>query len=103
MFSEHMGSTGDINDPTYSEPIVKRWNQKVKEGDAYLVGRPEYNHSVPSVLKNAIDSVFVSFAFATSRWPPSATAAGSERGLGRSSTWPRSPRRQRRCPCERAS
>jgi NAD(P)H-dependent FMN reductase len=63
MFSEHMGSIGDINDPTYSEPIVKRWNQKVKEGDAYLVVTPEYNHSVPGVLKNAIDSVFISFAF----------------------------------------
>ena len=63
MFSEHMGSIGDFNDPTYSEPIVKRWNQKVKEGDAYLVVTPEYNHSVPGVLKNAIDSVFVSFAF----------------------------------------
>jgi NAD(P)H-dependent FMN reductase len=24
---------------------------------------PEYNHSIPAVLKNAIDSVFVSFAF----------------------------------------
>jgi NAD(P)H-dependent FMN reductase len=24
---------------------------------------PEYNHSIPGVLKNAIDSVFVSFAF----------------------------------------
>jgi hypothetical protein len=24
---------------------------------------PEYNHSIPGVLKNAIDNVFVSFAF----------------------------------------
>jgi hypothetical protein len=28
-----------------------------------LVITPEYNHSVPGVLKNAIDSVWVSFAF----------------------------------------
>jgi NAD(P)H-dependent FMN reductase len=62
MFGEHFGTIGDFNDPTYSEPIVKRWNQKVREGDAYLVVTPEYNHSVPGVLKNAIDSVFVSFA-----------------------------------------
>jgi len=37
--------------------------QKIKEADAYLVITPEYNHSVPGVLKNAIDSVWVSFAF----------------------------------------
>jgi NAD(P)H-dependent FMN reductase len=62
MFGEHLGSIGDINDPTYSDPIVKRWNQKVKQADAYLVITPEYNHSVPGVLKNAFDNVFVSFA-----------------------------------------
>ena len=63
IFAEHMGSIGDFNDPTYSAPIVRAWNRKVKEADAYLVITPEYNHSVPGVLKNAIDSVFVSFAF----------------------------------------
>jgi NAD(P)H-dependent FMN reductase len=63
MFAEHMGTIGDFNDPTYSDPIVKRWNQKIKEADAYLVVTPEYNHSIPGVLKNAIDSVWVSFAF----------------------------------------
>jgi NAD(P)H-dependent FMN reductase len=63
IFSEHFGTIGDLQDPTYSEPIVKRWNQKIKEGEAYLVVTPEYNHSVAGVLKNAIDSVFVSFAF----------------------------------------
>src|SRR6202042_1407813 len=43
-------------------PVVKRWNQKIAEADAYVFVTPEYNHSVPAVLKNAIDSVFVSFA-----------------------------------------
>ena len=63
MFGEHFGTIGDIRNPTYSAPIVKRWNQKVKEADAYLIVTPEYNHSIPGVLKNAIDSVFVSFGF----------------------------------------
>lgn len=63
IFAEHVGTIGDFADPTYSQPIVKRWNQKIKEADAYLVITPEYNHSVPGVLKNAIDNVFVSFAF----------------------------------------
>jgi NAD(P)H-dependent FMN reductase len=63
MFGEHRGSIGDFSDPSYSDPIVRRWNKKIAEADAYLVVTPEYNHSVPGVLKNAIDSVFVSFAF----------------------------------------
>jgi NAD(P)H-dependent FMN reductase len=63
MFAEHLGTIGDFNDPTYSDPLVRRWNHKIKEADAYLVITPEYNHSVPGVLKNAIDSVWVSFAF----------------------------------------
>ncbi len=63
MFAEHVGTIGDFGDPTYSAPIVREWNHKIKEADAYLFITPEYNHSVPGVLKNAIDSVFVSFAF----------------------------------------
>jgi len=63
FFAEHLGTVGDFNDPTYSDPLVRRWNRKIKEADAYLVITPEYNHSVPGVLKNAIDSVWVSFAF----------------------------------------
>jgi NAD(P)H-dependent FMN reductase len=62
FFSEHMGTIGDFSDPTYSEPIVKAWNNKIKEGDAYVIITPEYNHSLPGVLKNAIDSLFLSFA-----------------------------------------
>lgn len=63
IFAEHVGTIGDFSDPTYSEPIVRRWNHKIKEADAYLVITAEYNHSIPGVLKNAIDNVFVSFAF----------------------------------------
>jgi NAD(P)H-dependent FMN reductase len=63
MFAEHIGSIGDPTDPTYSDPMVRAWNRKIAEGDAYLFITPEYNHSVPGVLKNAIDNVFVSFAF----------------------------------------
>jgi NAD(P)H-dependent FMN reductase len=62
MFQEHMGSIGDFNDPTYSDPLVRQWNKKLKETDALLVVTPEYLHSIPGILKNALDSVFVSFA-----------------------------------------
>ena len=63
MFGEHMSSIGDRTDPSYSDPRVRAWNRKIAEADAYLVVTPEYNHSIPGELKNAIDSVFVSFAF----------------------------------------
>jgi NAD(P)H-dependent FMN reductase len=63
MFAEHFGTIGDPSDPAYSDEIVRRWNRKIAEADAYLIVTPEYNHSVPGELKNAIDSVFVSFAF----------------------------------------
>jgi NAD(P)H-dependent FMN reductase len=63
MFGEHMGSIGDPTDPSYSDERVRAWNRKIAEADAYLLVTPEYNHSIPGELKNAIDSVFVSFAF----------------------------------------
>ena len=63
MFAETFETVGDFNNPTYSSPIVRSWNQRIAEADAFLVITPEYNHSIPAVLKNAIDSVFASFAF----------------------------------------
>jgi NAD(P)H-dependent FMN reductase len=63
IFGEHFGVVGDVHDPTYSDPLIKSWNNKIREGDAYLVVTPEYNHSVPGVLKNAIDTVWLSYAF----------------------------------------
>jgi NAD(P)H-dependent FMN reductase len=62
VFSEHFGTVGDVNDPTYSDPLIKSWNNKIREGDAYLVVTPEYNHSIPGVLKNAIDTIWLSYA-----------------------------------------
>jgi len=79
MFAEHYGTIGDFADPTYSDPVVRRWNAKIREGDAYLIITPEYNHSIPAVLKNAIDSVFASFAF---RNKPVGVVAYSGAGTG---------------------
>jgi len=63
FFQEGVATIGDLSNPTYSDPLVKRWNDKIKEADAYLIVTPEYNHSLPGVLKNAIDTVFFSFGF----------------------------------------
>ena len=35
---------------------VKDFKSKIREADAILIATPEYNYSVPGVLKNAIDS-----------------------------------------------
>ncbi|HYT40093.1 MAG TPA: NADPH-dependent FMN reductase [Acidimicrobiia bacterium] len=39
----------------FTTPTVERWNGTLATGDAYLFVFPEYNHSVPGVLKNAVD------------------------------------------------
>jgi NAD(P)H-dependent FMN reductase len=63
LFQETRESLGDPTDPTYSDPIVRAWNRKVAEGHAFVFLTAEYNHSIPGELKNAIDNVFVSYAF----------------------------------------
>lgn len=37
------------------EPAAKKWLDKLAEADAYIFVTPEYNHSIPGVLKNAFD------------------------------------------------
>lgn len=81
MFQEHLGTIGNMADPTYSDPIVKAWNHKIAEADAYLVITPEYNHSIPGVLKNAIDSVFVSNAMRNKPIAAVGYSAGQAAGI----------------------
>jgi chromate reductase, NAD(P)H dehydrogenase (quinone) len=53
----------DINDiPPFNQdlemdmpPKVKEFKSKIREADAIVIATPEYNYSVPGVLKNAID------------------------------------------------
>ncbi len=39
------------------EPAVKKWLDAVSDYDAYVFVTPEYNHSIPGVLKNALDFI----------------------------------------------
>jgi NAD(P)H-dependent FMN reductase len=42
----------------YSKEHTKRWAAKIAEFDAFIFVTPEYNHSVPGALKNAIDYLY---------------------------------------------
>ena len=57
-------ATADIGSiPLYNEdvraqgfpPPVEKLRQQIKEADALLFATPEYNYSIPGVLKNAVD------------------------------------------------
>lgn len=39
------------------DPRALKWLKKLEEFDAYVFVTPEYNHSIPGVLKNALDYV----------------------------------------------
>ena len=41
----------------YKNEAVSRFTAKIKEGDAFVIVTPEYNHGAPGILKNAIDWV----------------------------------------------
>jgi len=52
-----------VSIPVYNEdvrvkgfpPIVEEFREKIRKADALLIVTPEYNYSMPGVLKNAID------------------------------------------------
>ena len=44
----------DLDGPSCPEPVLQ-WRQAVAASDALLIAAPEYGHSLPGVLKNAID------------------------------------------------
>lgn len=58
----------DYDLPLFNEPVspkfnpnrqptgvVKKWLDKLSSFEAYIIVTPEYNHSIPAVLKNALD------------------------------------------------
>ncbi|NYJ02711.1 NAD(P)H-dependent FMN reductase [Nocardioides thalensis] len=42
----------------YARPHTRAWAETIAQYDAFVVVTPEYNHSVPAVLKNAIDFLY---------------------------------------------
>jgi NAD(P)H-dependent FMN reductase len=46
----------------YTHQHTKDWSATVSRGDAYVFVTPEYNHSFPASLKNALDFLHVEWA-----------------------------------------
>ena len=67
------------NDPA---PIVKEFKAKIKAADALLIASPEYNYSIPGVLKNAIDSASRPYADKVFDGKPVAFMSASSGRLG---------------------
>jgi NAD(P)H-dependent FMN reductase len=44
--------------PPYADSGVQRWTAEIASSDGFIFVTPEYNHSIPGVLKNAIDWVY---------------------------------------------
>jgi chromate reductase, NAD(P)H dehydrogenase (quinone) len=45
---------GDVEEQGDPEP-VRELKERIRQADALLIATPEYNHSIPGVLKNALD------------------------------------------------
>jgi chromate reductase, NAD(P)H dehydrogenase (quinone) len=46
---------GDVEEEQGVPPAVQRLQGRIAEADGVLIVTPEYNNSIPGVLKNAID------------------------------------------------
>ncbi len=45
------------NPERHIDAVAQTWLEKINSADAYIFVTPEYNHSIPGVLKNALDYV----------------------------------------------
>lgn len=45
--------------PNYEHRYTREWAERIASCDGFIFVTPEYNHSIPGVLKNAIDHLYV--------------------------------------------
>jgi chromate reductase len=67
----------DEDDEAAPAAAVEQWRQAVVDADALLFATPEYNHSIPGALKNAVDWASRPFATAALRNKPAAVIGTS--------------------------
>jgi chromate reductase len=67
----------DEDDEGSPGTAVEELRDAIKRADAVLIATPEYNHSIPGVLKNAIDWTSRPFATTVMRNKPAAVVGAS--------------------------
>jgi chromate reductase len=67
----------DEDDEHAPGPAVEHWRAEITAADALLFATPEYNHSIPGTLKNAVDWASRPFATAALRNKPVAVIGAS--------------------------
>lgn len=72
----------DEDAPELHGPAVQALKDAIERADAVLISTPEYNHSIPGVLKNALDWVSTPFPDNVLRGKPVAVIGASTGGYG---------------------
>ncbi|HEY2719508.1 MAG TPA: NAD(P)H-dependent oxidoreductase [Solirubrobacteraceae bacterium] len=67
----------DEDDEHAPGDAVEAWRAQLRDADALLFATPEYNHSIPGALKNAVDWASRPFATAALRNKPAAVIGTS--------------------------
>jgi chromate reductase, NAD(P)H dehydrogenase (quinone) len=73
---------GERSDPGESSAAVRELREQIEAADAVLIATPEYNGSIPGVLKNALDWVSTPFPNNVLRGKPVAVIGASTGGYG---------------------
>jgi chromate reductase, NAD(P)H dehydrogenase (quinone) len=73
---------GERSDPGESPAAVRELREQIEAADAVLIATPEYNGSIPGVLKNALDWVSTPFPNNVLRGKPVAVIGASTGGYG---------------------
>lgn len=80
-FYEEPVSPVRIKDGNYANEVVRNFAKKIKDGDAFIVVTPEYNHSYSGVLKNAMDNVYAEWNNKPIGFVSHGSAAGGARAV----------------------
>jgi chromate reductase len=78
-----LGEIPPYNEDSASVPAsVERLREAIRSADAVLISTPEYNHSIPGVLKNALDWASRPFPDSSLRAKPAAVLGASTGSFG---------------------
>jgi NAD(P)H-dependent FMN reductase len=65
----------------YENEHTKKWSSIVGEADGFVIVTPEYNHSIPGALKNALDYLYAEWNFKPVAYVSYGSGAGGARAV----------------------